>query len=408
MNQKLSIADLPVKDKTVLMRVDFNVPLDHQDRVADDTRISAALHSIKYILDKGGAVVLMSHLGRPKGKRKKELSLAPCAEKLSEMLGVPVSLAPDCIGEETEAMVRELKPGGVLLLENLRFHRAEEKPDEDPGFAKKLAQYGDFYVNDAFGTAHRRHASTFAVPSLFPGKAAAGFLMEKELEYLGGTLLNPSRPFCTIIGGAKISTKIGVLHSLLNKADKILIGGGMSYTFLKAKGFEIGDSVLEEDLIPEAKKILEESRELGVKIFLPIDHVVAERIAEDAPFQIVDVAEGIPQGEIGVDIGPRTIDAFDDQVRDAKTVFWNGPLGVFEVARFAEGTKEIARTVAGLEDAVTIVGGGDSASALQSVGYADRITHISTGGGAVLEYIEHGALPGIEALSEVAQQLPQG
>jgi len=232
--------------------------------------------------------------------------------------------------------------------------------------------------------------------------------MEKELEYLGGTLLNPSRPFCTIIGGAKISTKIGVLHSLLNKADKILIGGGMSYTFLKAKGFEIGDSVLEEDLIPEAKKILEESRELGVKIFLPIDHVVAERIAEDAPFQIVDVAEGIPQGEIGVDIGPRTIDAFDDQVRDAKTVFWNGPLGVFEVARFAEGTKEIARTVAGLEDAVTIVGGGDSASALQSVGYADRITHISTGGGAVLEYIEHGALPGIEALSEVAQQLPQG
>lgn len=400
MIHKLNIDDLPIYGNRILMRVDFNVPLDKNLRITDDTRISAALHSIKYVLEEGGSLVLMSHLGRPKGVKTPALSLKPCADHLSEMLGVPVAMAPDCIGEEVHGMVQELREGQVLLLENLRFHSAEEHPDQDPAFAKELAEFGTLYVNDAFGTSHRSHSSTVAITKYFPGKAAAGFLLEKEIRFLGKTLTEPKRPFYAIIGGAKISSKLGVLKSLLKKVDALFIAGGMAYTFFKAQGIEIGESIHEEDLIPQAKELLELAEKEGKKIFLPIDHVIAQSLTETAAAQVLPVSKGIPLGYQGVDIGPKTLDLFTEKLSNGKTILWNGPVGIFEIAQFSTGTRELAKTIANL-DATTIVGGGDSAAALQAAGYADRISHISTGGGATLDYIEFGTLPAIEALSDL-------
>ena len=398
MHHKLSITDLPIKGKKVLMRVDFNVPMDKSGNITDLTRIEASIPSIRYVLDKGGSVILMSHLGRPKGKPAPEFSLAPCAKALEKLLGVPVAMAPDCVGSSVAAMAEALKPGQVVLLENLRFHKGEENPDEEPEFARQLAALGDCYVNDAFGTAHRAHASTFTVPYLVHGGAAAGLLLQREIEFFEPLIFKPTRPFYAIIGGAKISTKIGVLKALLKKVDGLLIGGAMAYTFLKAKGIPIGDSLYEEELVPQARKILEEAEHTHVKLLLPIDHVVANKVAADATSFVVAAAEGIPPGQIGVDIGPATIKLFIDSLRGAKTIFWNGPLGVFEVAPFAEGTKALAKALTTL-DATTVVGGGDSVAALHAVGDAGRISHVSTGGGAALEFIEFGTLPGIEALS---------
>lgn len=399
MEHKLSITDLAIKDKRVLMRVDFNVPLNNRLEITDDTRISAAIHSIKYVLEKGGSLILMSHLGRPKGKINPSLSLLPCAKRLSKLIGVEVKMASDCIGNDVAKMAENLKPGEIMLLENLRFHGAEEHPDEDPSFAKKLASLGDLYVNDAFGTAHRRHASTSTITQFFPDKAAAGFLLEKEIKFLGEKVLKPKHPFYAIIGGAKISSKLGVLKALLDKVDALFIGGGMAYTFFKAQGIEIGDSLYEEDLIPQAKEIIRFAKEKHVKIHFPIDHVVVTEISESAVEKILSVSEGIPKGEMAVDIGPKTAGFFADELKNARTILWNGPLGVFEVSKFAKGTKAIAEAIIKTQ-AITIVGGGDSAAALQQLGYADRVTHISTGGGATLEYIEYGNLPGIDALSD--------
>lgn len=400
MQKKLSIIDLPLANKKVLMRVDFNVPLDKEGKITDDTRIKAALPSIQYVLDHGASLILMSHLGRPKGKKMSEFSLAVCGDRLEKLLKRPIKMASDCIGLDVEEQAKNLKPGEVLLLENLRFHRGEEKPEEDPSFAKKLASLGDYYVNDAFGTAHRAHASTAIIAKYFPGKAAAGFLMEKEIKFLGEALLNPKKPFYAIIGGAKISSKLGVIHSLIKKANAIFIGGGMAFTFLKAQGFDIGDSIHEDDLLKDAQEILNTCQKESVSLFLPQDHVIANKISEDAEVKIVDNEKGIPKGFQGVDIGPQTVQTYSAVIKDAATVLWNGPLGIFEVKKFALGTFAIAKVLANL-DATTIVGGGDSIAALQSAHLADKITHLSTGGGASLEYIELGTLPGIEALTDV-------
>lgn len=398
MKQRLSLKDLDVKGKKVLMRVDFNVPLDKSGRITDDTRIQASLPSIEYVLDHGGSLILMSHLGRPKGQKNSELSLAPCAKCLSDLLNKPVQMATDCIGPETEDMVRNLLPGQILLLENLRFHSGEESPDKDPSFAKRLAHLGEVYVNDAFGTAHRAHASTFAVPQLFPKQAAAGFLMEKEIDFLSHLILHPQKPFCAIIGGAKISSKIGVLKTLLKKVDFLLIGGAMAYTFMKARGLSVGDSLYEPDLLDEAKNILESSHQDGRKLLLPVDHVIVEKSDESNSIRIVDDIQGIPAGFKGVDIGPKTIESFFDILKKASTIFWNGPMGIFENPKFATGTIAIAEILAN-SPATTVVGGGDSISAISKAGVSEQITHISTGGGASLELIEYGTLPGIEVLT---------
>lgn len=395
--QKLSLRDLPIKGKKVLMRVDFNVPLDG-GHITDDSRIVATLPSIKYVLDQGGALILMSHLGRPQGKASSELSLSPCAKRLGELLQKDIMMAPDCVGSQVENIAGQLKPGQILMLENLRFHPGEEKPAEHPDFTQALAKLGDLYVNDAFGTAHRYHASTAAIAAYFPGKAAAGFLLEKEIKFLGETLQNPQRPFYAIIGGAKVSTKMGTLKSLLKKADLLMIGGAMAYTFFKAQGYAVGDSLFEEDQIPEAQALLAESQRLGIPLILPSDILIADAIKPDASTKVVDAKQGIPAGWQGVDIGPQTISQFTAELQKAKTVLWNGPLGVFEIEPFAKGTLAIAHALAGLK-AVTIVGGGDSLAAIQIAGVVNQITHLSTGGGASIEYIEFGTLPGIEALS---------
>ncbi len=399
MEQKLSLKDLPLEGKKVLMRVDFNVPLDGNKKVTDDTRIRFSLPSIRYVLDHGGKLILMSHLGRPKGKMDPAFSLKPCGARLSELLKIPVEVAPDCVGPEVEQRVAKLQQGQVLLLENLRFHPGEEKPEQDPDFVKKLARLGDFYVNDAFGTAHRAHASTAVIAHYFPDRAAAGFLLEKEIQFLGSKLLQPARPFYAIIGGAKISTKVGVLHSLLQKVDALLIGGGMSYTFFKAQGIPIGNSIHEDDLLEQAKEIIETCRKKGIQLILPVDNVAAEKPVNGSQTKILDTSQGIPDNFQGVDIGPKTIQMFEQQLIHAKTIFWNGPLGIFEQTDFAKGTMEVAKAVANLKNVTTIVGGGDSIAAIEAAGVADKISHISTGGGASLEYIEFGTLPGIEALS---------
>jgi len=391
---KLSIEDLDLKDKRVLMRADFNVPLDKKGEIADDTRIRAALPTIKYILDKGASLILMSHLGRPKGKVVPELRLDPVARRLGELLGRKVLKLDDCVGEKVKKAVETMKPGEIVLLENVRFHK--EETDNDLQFAKELANLADIFVNDAFGTAHRAHASTVGVAKFLP--AAAGFLMRKELEVLGKILTKPQHPFVSILGGAKISDKIGVLRNLLNKCEDILIGGGMAYTFLKAKGIPIGKSLCEDDRIDESRRIMNEASSRGCTISLPLDHIIAKEPKEG--MEVKEVAQDeILSDWMALDIGPKTIQLFGKVIHKAKTIFWNGPMGMFEIEDFAKGTKAVAKMLAELE-ATTVVGGGDSIAALKKMGLEKRMTHVSTGGGASLEFLEGKVLPGVEALSE--------
>lgn len=385
---KKTIADLNAAGQTVLVRCDFNVPLDG-DRITDPRRIQESLPTIKHLLAQGAKVVLCSHLGRPKGKRVQELSLAPVAAALSEMLGQPVALAPDCVGDEVKALVAALAPGQALLLENLRYHDAEEA--NDPAFVAQLASLATVYVNDAFGTAHRAHASTEGVAHHLP--AYAGFLIEKELRYLGAALDEPKRPFVAILGGAKVADKIPVIESLLPKVDQLIIGGGMAYTFFKAAGHEIGSSLLDEASLDFARELMAKESH---RVFLPTDTVTADRFAADAE-PLVVASNAIPADRMGLDIGPETRARFAEIIAKAGTVIWNGPMGVFEFENYAAGTRAVAEAMAA-SDAVTIVGGGDSAAAVEQMDLADRMTHVSTGGGASLEFLEGRTLPGIAAL----------
>ena len=396
MNKK-TVRDIDVAGKRVLMRVDFNVPLNAERHITDDTRIRAALPTIQYVLDHGAALILMSHLGRPDGKVVEKLSLTPVAKRLSELLGRPVEMTEDCIGSQIEAQARSLSAGQVLLLENLRFHPQEEK--NDPAFARQLAALGELYVNDAFGTAHRAHASTEGVTRFLPG--VAGFLMERELNFLGSALEHPQRPFAAIVGGAKVSDKIKVLERLTGMVDILLIGGGMANTFLKAEGYEIGDSLFEEGKVEMARDLLSMARRNTLNLLLPVDVVVADRFAADAQHKVV-AADGVQAGWRILDIGPATIEAFRATLADARTIIWNGTLGVAEWPAFAGGTDAIIdilaqRTRAG---ATTIVGGGDSAAAVDAAGAAEHMTHVSTGGGASLEFLEGRVLPGVAALQD--------
>lgn len=396
--KKLTIDDVDLSGKGVLMRVDFNVPITDDGKVGDDMRIRAALPSIRKVLESGGSLVLMSHLGRPKGKWKEKYSLKPVAARLSKLLDRPVRMASDCIGNEVEKTARALKPGEVLLLENLRFHPGEEGNDLE--FARQLSRLGDVYVNDAFGTAHRAHASTEGVTKYFD-TCAAGHLMQKELEYLGKAVGEPEHPYVAIMGGAKISGKIDVIKNLLSKVDTLLIGGGMTYTFLKAQGVSIGNSLLEEDRIPVAKEVLDEAGKLGVELLLPVDNVIATAVEELAEIKTT-TGPAVPDGWIGVDIGHRTIEAFRKKILGAKTIVWNGPMGVFEKEPFAKGTIAVAEALAEATaaGAVTVVGGGDSAAAIRKAGLAEKVSHVSTGGGASLEFLAGLTLPGVAALTD--------
>lgn len=393
--KKKTIDDINPQSQRVLVRVDFNVPLDDQQNVTDDTRIRETLPTIKSLTDRNARVILMSHLGRPKGQVKEEFRLAPAAKRLSELLGKPVKALRDCIGDEVKAEVLAMQDGDVIVLENLRFYAQEEK--NDPDFSRQLAELGQIYVNDAFGTAHRAHASTEGVTRFFDTKVA-GYLMKKEIDYLVGTLQAPERPFIAILGGLKISGKIDVIKNLLEKVDGILIGGAMAYTLLKVKGVEVGDSIVETEKLDVAKEVLDAVQAKNVTFLLPQDHKAASEVKEGVQAQIID-SEAIPAGLKGVDIGPATIEAYRNEIEKAKTIVWNGPMGVFEISAFAEGTMQIAQAVAD-SDAVSIVGGGDSVSAVQKAGVSDRISHISTGGGASLELLEGKVLPGLAALSD--------
>lgn len=386
--QKKTVRDIEVAGKRVLVRVDFNVPVQ-DGKITDDRRIRESLPTIQYLLEQGATVILMSHFGRPKGSRDPKYSLRPVAEHLSGLLGKPVQFLEDCIGEEVEQTVFSLPQGSVVLLENVRFHPEEEA--NDPAFAQALARLGEVYVNDAFGSAHRAHASTEGVAHYLP--AVAGLLMEKELRYLGQALANPERPFVAILGGAKVNDKIAVIENLLPKVDRLLIGGGMAFTFLKAKGLEIGRSLLDESSLEFAQRVL---REAGDKVMLPVDVVVAPALEAGVPTQVVPV-EAIPPDLMGLDIGPETARRFGEVVRQAKTVVWNGPLGAFEVAPFAEGTRAVMEALANSQ-AVSILGGGDTSAAAEQLGYAEKMTHISTGGGASLEFLEGRTLPGVAVL----------
>lgn len=390
---KLTIKDVDLKEKSVLIRVDFNVPLDDNLNITDDIRIRAALPTIKYALkQEAKKVILASHLGRPDGKVVDKLRLNPVAKRLEELLGAPVRKLDDCIGDGIKSQIAAAKER-LILLENLRFHPEEEANDSN--FAKELSSLADIFVNDAFGTAHRAHASTEGVTHYL--KSVAGFLLEKEIKYLGDCLESPGKPFIAILGGSKVSDKIGVIENLLNKVDGILIGGGMAYTFLKAQGKPIGNSKLENDKIDIAKSILNKSNEKRINIILPVDNVVCDKI--DANASVKTVGENIPDGWIGVDIGPKTVENFKRELKTAKTIVWNGPLGIFEMEKFAKGTKVIAEFIAGLK-AISIIGGGDTAAAIAKFGLSDKMTHISTGGGASLEFMEGKALPGIAALTD--------
>lgn len=396
---KKTVKDIVVQGKTVLVRVDFNVPQDPKTgKISDDTRLRASLPTINYLLDQKAKIVLCSHWGRPDGKVVESLRMAPVAKRLSELIRQPVLVAPDCIGPKVEAMVANLKPGEVLFLENLRFHREEEK--NDPGFAQALARLGEVFVNDAFGTTHRAHASTAGVARYLP--SVAGFLLEKELEMLGRALSNPERPFAAIIGGAKVSDKMAVLQNILTKVDVLLIGGGMANTFLAAQGYSVGQSTVEADRLDFARELLEKSKAKGVRLLLPEDVVVAEKIEASAQSKVVLVSQVPPSVKIG-DIGPQTIASFSLELRKCNTVIWNGPLGVFEFAPFAAGTQAIARVMASLKGAITVVGGGSTAEVVEALGLADKMTHVSTGGGASLEFLEGKALPGVEVLLEKKQ-----
>jgi phosphoglycerate kinase len=403
---KLSIRDLDLTGKRVLIRVDFNVPLSKDTgegvRILDDTRIRETVPTIEYALRRKAKVVLCSHLGRPKGQRVPAMSLRPVVDRLRKLLDHVLSedenvgFAPDCIGPVTRELVDNLEPGQTLLLENLRFHAGEEA--NDPAFARQLADLCDLYVNDAFGSAHRAHASTEGITH-FVKQSAAGLLMESELKHLGKALTDPNKPFVAIIGGAKVSDKIGVIESLIQKADSILIGGGMAYTFLRAQGQQTGTSLVEEDKIDVARAALAQAKAKGVHFLLPIDHVLADRFHAHAKTQVFSGTAPFPSEWMALDIGPKTVALFAAEIADASTVLWNGPMGVFEFPAFAHGTNAIAKAVAKNEDATTIVGGGDSVSAIQKSGFADKITHISTGGGASLEFLEGKTLPGVEALT---------
>ncbi|MCL4550436.1 MAG: phosphoglycerate kinase [Bacteroidetes bacterium] len=395
---KLSIDKVNLKGKRVLVRVDFNVPLDEKLKITDDIRITAALPTIKKIMNDGGRCILMSHLGRPKGAPNPKYSLKPVAIRLGELLDKDVKFAPDCVGDQVKTIVNSLKDGEVVLLENLRFHSEEEK--NDPVFAQQLAELGDVYVNDAFGSAHRAHASTEGVTKYIK-VCAAGYLMQKELQYLGEAVANPVRPFTAILGGSKISGKIDVIENLLPKVDNLLIGGGMAYTFYKAMGYEIGSSLLEEEKIDLAKQMLLKFKTSKAKVMLPQDNVVAPEFKNDSPATVVE-ADKIPSDQMGLDIGPNTIDEFKEVVLSSKTIIWNGPMGVFEFDNFAKGTDEIASALAQAttQGAVTIIGGGDSAAAIKKAGLDDKVTHVSTGGGASLEFLEGKVLPGVAALNE--------
>ncbi|NMB20598.1 MAG: phosphoglycerate kinase [Firmicutes bacterium] len=390
---KKTIADVNVQGQRVLMRVDFNVPM--QDGIiTDDKRIRAALPSIQHLVNQGGKVILMSHFGRPKGKVNETMRMDPIAKRLGELLGKPVQKVDDCIGPEVKKAVDALQDGDVLVLENVRFYAEEEA--NDPEFAKALASLGDIYVNDAFGTAHRAHASTTGVADYLP--AVSGFLMEKELEFLGGALDNPKRPFVAILGGAKVKDKIGVIESLLDKADTLIIGGGMAYTFFKAQGYEIGNSLLDPERLDFCLDIIAKAKEKGVELLLPVDIVVGRERAEDTEHKVVAFNE-MPADWEGLDSGPKTTELFSEVVKKAGTVVWNGPMGVFEMEAFAAGTRGLAKALAD-SPAISIIGGGDSAAAVEQMGLADKMTHVSTGGGASLEFLEGQVLPGVAALND--------
>ena len=391
---KKTIEDIDVSGKKVLVRCDFNVPLDENKNITDETRINAALPTIKYLLEHKAAVILCSHLGRPKGEFNMKYSLAPVAKRLSEKLGFEVKLAKDVIGPDAKKLAAEVKPGQAVLLENVRFHAEEEK--NDPAFAKELASMAEIYVSDAFGTVHRAHASTAGVAEYLP--AVAGFLIGKELNFLGKAVTNPERPFVAILGGAKVKDKIGVITNLIEKVDTLLIGGGMAYTFMKATGGEIGNSLCDDERLSLALELLDKAKAKGVKLLLPVDNVCGKEFNNDTE-QMVCESGKIPEGWEGLDIGPKTVELFSKEIKAAKTVVWNGPMGVFEMPNFAKGTLAIATAMAE-SDATTIIGGGDSAAAVTQMGLADKMSHISTGGGASLEFLEGKTLPGVAALND--------
>lgn len=396
---KLTIDQLDLNRKKVLIRCDFNVPLDDNQQITDDRRITASLPTIKKVLDEGGSVILCSHLGRPKGTVKEEMRLKPVAQRLIELLGVDIIMAPDSVGGEVDRLKENLQSGQVLLLENLRFHK--EETDNDPRFAEQLAKGADVFINDAFGTAHRAHASTAGVTK-FLKECAAGYLIEKELKYLGQAIENPARPMVAILGGAKISGKIDVIGNLFDKVDTLIIGGGMAYTFYKAQGYEIGSSLLEEDKIDLAADILKKAKDKSINFMLPVDVKIADQFDNNAKTDFV-AADQIPQNYMGLDIGLRTIELYSEEIKKSRTIIWNGPLGVFEMSNFVDGTKKVAEAIASAtkDGAVSVIGGGDSAAAVSLFGMDEEFTHISTGGGASLEFLEGKVLPGIDALTTV-------
>ena len=392
MNKK-TVRDIDLKGKKVFVRCDFNVPLDEDKNITDNRRIVGALPTIEYLLENNCKIILASHLGRPKGQFNPEFSLAPVAKELSNLLGREVKLAKDVVGENAKELTTNIKEGEIVLLENVRFDEREEKNDES--LSKEFASMAEVFVNDAFGTAHRAHSSTAGIAEFLP--AVSGFLIEKELKFLGSSLDNPQRPFVAILGGAKVSDKIGVIDNLLEKVDKLIIGGGMAYTFFKSMGYNVGNSICEEDKLDLAQELMKKAKEKNVKLLLPVDNVIADEFSENASTKIVNSDE-IPDGWQGLDIGPKTIEEFEKELKDAKTVVWNGPVGLSEYEKFANGTRSIAQVLASLEDSITIIGGGDSAAAIEKLGLADKMTHISTGGGASLEFLEGKKLPGIECL----------